>query len=214
MASLVVANEYRAEGFVGYQFEWNGCAYSIETEPYKLIIKAVNGDVYCALDVDSYYDCGIIIGDVLFWGERLGKITGYSMVNKEICFCSYINEDAEKFYKEQASKYPSTFPPKSRDYDYLPEINLSNYIVSKLAITTQIAYKNYLIVGDLSGRVSIFNVNTLQLVKTFDVNGAVVGIKMGSEKMVIDYIKSEHLVSPNSLNQYKEALRTYIEISL
>ena len=214
MKNWVVENEYKSVGLNGYQFEWNGCVYLIKNAPYQLIIEAPNGDVYCTISVDSYYDCGVLIGDVFFWGERLGKISGYSMVNKEICFCSYINEDAEKFYKEQASKYPSTFPPKSGDYNFLPEINLSNYIVSKLSITTQTAYKNYLIVGDLSGRVSVFNVDTLQLVKTFDVDGAVAGIKMDDEKMIIDYIKSENLYSPESLSQHQEALQTYIEITL
>ena len=214
MESCVVTNEYKAASLVGYQFEWNGCVYSIESAPYKLIIKATSGDVYCTLDVDSYYDCGVIIGDVFFWGERLGKISGYSMSDKKICFCSYINEDAEKFYKEQASKYPFTFPPKSGSYDLLPEINLANYVVSKLSITTQISYRHYLIVGDLSGRVSIFNVNSLQLIKTFTVDGAVAGIKMDGERIAIDYIKSERFDSPTSLDQYKEALRTYIEITL
>lgn len=214
MEGCVITNEYKADGLVGYHFEWNGCVYSIESAPYKLIIKATNGDVYCTLNVDSYYDCGVIIGDVFFWGERLGKISGYSMSDKKICFCTYINEDAEKFYKEQASIYPFTFPPKSMSYDLLPEINLANYVVSKLSITTQISYRHYLIAGDLSGRVSVFNVNSLQLVKTFTVDGAVAGIKMDGERIAIDYIKSEHLDSPTSLNQYKEALRTYIEIAL
>lgn len=214
MESCVVTNEYKADGLVGYQFEWNGCVYSIESAPYKLIIKAKNGDTYCTLNVDSYYDCGVMIGDVFFWGERLGKISGYSMSDKKICFCSYINEDAEKFYKEQASKYPFTFPPKSGSYEFLSEINLANYIVSKLSITTQISYKHYLIVGDLSGHVSVFNVNSFQLVKTFTVDGAVAGIKIDCERISIDYIKSEYLDSPNSLNQYKEALRIYIENTL
>ena len=214
MDRCVVKNEYKAVGLDGYQFEWNGCVYSIESAPYKLIIKATNGDVYCSLDVDSYYDCGVIIGDVFFWGERLGKISGYNMSDKKICFCSYINEDAEKFYREQASIHPFTFPPKSGSYDNLPEIQLANLVVSKLAITTQISFKHYLIAGDLSGRVSVFNVDCLQLVKTFTVDGAVAGIKMDDERISIDYIQSEHLDSPTSLSHYKEALRTYIDITL
>ena len=214
MKNWVVENEYKTVGLNGYRFEWKGCVYSIENAPYQLIIKATNGDVYCTLNVDSYYDCGILIGDVFFWGERLGKISGYSLSDKKICFCSYINEDAEKFYKEQASIYPFSFPPKSGSYDFLPEINHANYVVSKLAITTQTSYRHYLIAGDLSGRVSVFDVNTLQLVKTFAVDGAVAGIKMDDEKIAIDYIKSGNLYSPESLIQHKEALQTHIEITL
>lgn len=214
MKNWVVENEYKTVRLNGYQFEWNECVYSIENAPYQLIIKAANGDVYCTLSVDSYYDCGILIGDIFFWGERLGKISGYSMSDKKICFCSYMNEDAEKFYKEQASIYPFSFPPKSGGYDFLPEINLANYVVSKLAITTQTSYRHYLIAGDLSGRISVFDVNTLQLIKTFAVDGAVTGIKMDDEKMTVDYIKSEKLYSPESLSQHKEALQTHIETTL
>ena len=83
--SYVVANGYKADSLKGYQFKWNGCMYSIESAPYKLIVKQTNGDVYCSLDVDSYYDCGIVIGNILFWGERLGKISGFnSLPNKYV----------------------------------------------------------------------------------------------------------------------------------
>ena len=95
----------------------------------------------------------------------------------------------------------------------MPEINLANYVVSQLSITVLTAYNDYLIVGDLSGRVSIFDVGALSLVRTFSVGGAVSGIKIDGENMVIDFIKSENLYSPSSLCQYEEAVRTHMKIT-
>lgn len=214
MESSVVVNKYQG-GLGGYRFEWNGSVYRIDSsEPYKLIIKKENGGVYASLGVDSYYDCGVLIGDVFFWGERLGKICGYSMSARKVCFCSYINEEAEAFYQYQAAKYPYTFPPKSSSYDYLPEINLANYVISKISITVQVAYQHYLVVGDLSGRVSFFDVTTRKRVKTFTVDGAVVGIKVEGGKAVIDYIQSDYLDSPSYLSEFKNALRTCIDVAL
>jgi len=61
MEKCVVANNHKANSLVGYRFELNECAYSIKSELYKLIIRQANGKAYCSIDVDSYYDCGIII---------------------------------------------------------------------------------------------------------------------------------------------------------
>ena len=87
-----------------------------------------------------------------------------------------------------------------------------NIICSRIYINIIVltAYIDYLIVGDLSGRVSIFDKKTYSLIKTFSVNGAVSKIRVAGDRMAIDSIEAKHFNSPSSLSEYSHAVRTYM----
>ncbi len=211
MVKLNVKNNYQKDSFMHYKFTWNNNQYEIKGEPNKLLVQQVGGEIFCSLDVDSYYDCGVFRDGILFWGERLGKISGYNMASRKICFTTHINQDAETFYQEQASLYPFTFPPKTGGYDCLPEINLANAMVSKLAISAMSTYQSFLVVGDLSGRVSVFDVDALALLKTFCIEGAISQIQFDGSKIMVDYVPQSRVESPWSLCMYNEVVRVSLD---
>lgn len=211
---MQVQNEYERGKFNRYVFKWRKTEYEIENQPYRLNVRKKGGDLLCSISVDTYYDCGVLIGDVLYWGGRRGVIRGYDLAQKKRCFFSYINDEAEAFYRAEAAKYPYSYPPDGGDYDNLPEILLDNYVISQNNITVLSAHRDYLLAGDLSGRVSVFDTETQKLVKTLRVEGGVCGIKVEGGQMVIDYIRSDRLETADDLARFKEATRTSVPFDL
>lgn len=213
----LVKNNYKQDGDLLLRFEYDGQEYHVEMRPYLLAIKNSRDEEYYRQEVYSYYDCLAFNNGCLYFGDRHGRVHVISMMKRKEILRLFLNEEAERFYRDHINMYPSTLPyiiqtHQIGDYDYLPELHVMNEVVSHLSVSSLHAWGKYVVFGDLSGRVSIFDTSIMKVVKTLKVNGAVSFISDENGAVIIDFITDDHFDSPQSLARYENAKRIYLEL--
>ena len=140
-----------------------------------------------------------------------------SMMERREILCLFLCEEAERFYRDHINMYPYTLHSIIRNHElgdcfFLPETQVMNEVASSLSVSAMHSLGKYVVLGDLSGRVSFFDTSIMTVVKTLKVDGAVSFISDDSEFVIIDFITDDYFESPQSLVRYETAKRIYLEL--
>ena len=214
----LVKNSYKQDGDLSLRFKYDGEEYHVAMGRFLLTIKNSKDDVYCEIEVYSYYDCLAFNNGCLYYGDRHGMVHVFSMMERREVLCLFLSEEAERFYRDHINMYPHTLPyiiqnHELGDYAYLPELHVMNEVVRNLSVSSMHSCGNFVVFGDLSGRVSIFDTSIMSIVKTCKVDGAVSFISDDNGTAMIDFITADHFDSPQSLARYESAKRIKIRLN-
>lgn len=186
--------------------------YELKLKPYRLVVEDFGGTVFLETEVFSYCDCFAYEMEFLFWGDRMGKIHCVDFNNKEKKTEFFISKEAEKFYAETTGLNSIwDYVIKNHllgDYGYLPELYTANHICSKLAISAMTSYEQNVVIGDLSGRIAVFDITKQAIVTNWRVPGPVANLEISGDKILIDYaIVERDVESPDYLKDFKPLTR-------
>lgn len=212
----VVQNSYVQDKDLSLTFSHNGHFCKVGMGAYKLIVFAENEQKVCEIGVDAYYDCLRYCCGFLYVGNRFGLISKVDIDKGRIIKEFFINESAAKYYDDHINIYPYTLPHIIKthelgDYTYLPELHIMNEVVSHNAITVLAENDCYIAAGDVSGRVSVWDVGNMSLKKSFEVEGAISNLEFIDDSLQIDYVADKEIESPSVLTRYEKAMRKLLK---
>lgn len=209
-----VENLYVANQASKYEFNHNNNKLKIQSKPYRLIVSTFDDKEVCSIPMNSYFDAAVYCNGNLYVGDRQGLIKKIDIEKNTVSSQFFISKETEIYRNDKLSLYSNMQYLIDNhllgDYMYLPETLVMNEIVANNSISVLHSYKHYLIAGDVSGNLTIWDTTDMAILFSDTYEGSVVNVNIQDKSLFVDFIKSDKICSPNDLSCFSSAMRSEI----